>query len=231
MSIEMTVLTATLGRQSITGLAKDLLEQTAKDQFVWRVIFDGQQAKDSSYELVTAYQEFIPTIFTQINSPEKLGHYGLLFQVADRITTPYVCIMDDDNRFHDSHIERLINGLKNFPPYVATSRYYTTGGLIVAKESPESELIDSNCIGMTTEHFLKVRDFWFQQGSSPNFIDMHAQMFSLLCGIKPRRLDAAYTVEYEINPNRCPPDEYKTKPGELIFETLSGTFFKVNYDL
>ena len=224
---EITILTASLGRPSLIGVRNDIEAQTVKDRLKWRIIFDGKAARDAGMPQVENLN--VTNDIIVATTSKSIGHFGLLWSVIDSVNTPYICIMDDDNRFAPDHVERLLEGLKT-SQFCATSRYYTDEmGLIIAKESPESELVDSNCMGIRTNYFKQVRQFWRDNGESTNFIDIQFNLCSLLFGVKPVRLKDAYTVFYKVNPLRTPPEEYRTEGTEMIFETLSGTFFKVDY--
>jgi hypothetical protein len=159
---------------------------------------------------------------------QKIGsHYPILFEVAYAIKTKYVCLVDDDNRFRNNHIEVLLKVLKMGYPFVATQRVFVDEqGAELGLENPLSSQVDSNNMAMETQLLREAADFWagWCHGDRA-FTDRSLTAFLCARNIPCMRVRGAYTVRYKVRPDWDLPH---VEDGKTIFEDLVGNRFLIS---
>lgn len=224
----ITVMTATLGRDSLALVRKDLERQTAASKLHWLVIGDGAEAAEKAKVILEGCAVSYEVIETSAVKPNSdAWQYGMLFGALHLVDTLCLCIMDDDNRFEPWHIETLLWGLERYP-YVGTLREYVdSNGAVVGVESFNSELFDSNNSGFHTGRFRLLHEKWLSLGADQTWCDRDIQMLAALIRVYPQRIRTT-TVKYQINSKRCKVEDFRTGENQLVFETLCGWVFKIN---
>jgi glycosyltransferase involved in cell wall biosynthesis len=95
-----TVIIPSLGRESLKKCIDSLKAQTDPDYKVI-IVYDGAPVNifETDYE---------PGLVTTIQLPTRIGHAGLVRNVAiPLVTTPWISFLDDDDFFDPTYIERL----------------------------------------------------------------------------------------------------------------------------
>lgn len=214
---ELTIITATLGRDSLIKVAECVRNQTVPVK--WLICCDGDEAYDR-----VQYMGFVgdPAIHKTPGAAQGPNSQQVMFRHASLIDSPYVCFMDDDNLFNNEHCSALLNALKDGHPFVSTRRLYTTPKMQpCAAEHPQSELIDTNCSAMTTELFKRCAAAL--QTANFMVVDRHVQGFLLSLGIQPHILADRYTVLYKMGTGM----KLENFAGQVLFETLTGMVLKM----
>lgn len=218
---KISVITLTLGRPSLRDVAKDLNNQTLKPK-EWLIVADGSDAASDASKRIKVYKGKARIIIARERMPLD---YPKWFHVVPHITTPYVALMDDDNRFHTPHLLELQHALEQGVRFAATSRSYCDKDLVPrAKEHPLSELVDNNCMGVEVSLLAEASDFWNSTPERGRFADIEFQSYLRARGIHFYRIQDAYTVNYKLN------EKYHSASaltGELVFETLHGQVVRV----
>lgn len=210
---DITILTATLGRASLSGVAACIRAQTYESN--WLVVYDGPEAFLKAAPLVLG--ENNPN-WTGIPIEPVGNNWPMYFSVVDQIKTPYVAFMDDDNEFNSRHIETLVSALKRGIYCPATLRLYCDEEMrVISKEHVNSEVVDTNNFAMRTETLVAAAHYYKDQRITDRFPnDRHIQAFLFSQGIGIKRIQK-YTVKYKMNPTYC---QVAPRVGKITYETL-----------
>jgi hypothetical protein len=216
MKPDVVILTATLGRDSLKEVAKCVAAQTVPVE--WVICCDGDEAREKVQDMCLGVHARIA--YTPGPPQGPCGEL-VMRRHASLIEAPFVCFVDDDNLLREDHVELIRDALKKGRSFVSTRRIYMDeAGKDVCLEHPASELIDTNCSGMTAALFKQTAAFF--EKAPFTVYDRHIQCYAMACGITPYVMQQ-YTVRYKMCKNMSAEDN----KGWVVYECLSGTVFKI----
>lgn len=211
--MNLTLITATLGRPTLLNTAKYIMEQDYPVQ--WLVLFDGQAAFDRG-------KGFLPQADNiEVVVDKGTGeHFPLMFKHVDKIKTKYIGFIDDDNEMVPKHSRMIYEALIDNHSFVATQRVFSDQNMnIVSVEHPESSQVDTNNMGLTTELFKAAAEFYSMECKGNLFSDRHLTAYLLARNIKCHRIKNVYTINYKLNPVL----DLKSRTNLKLLEDLNGT--------
>jgi len=213
--MKVTVVTSTVGRESLRRCIDSVEQQTHKD-IQHLIMVDGIENFGKSLNIMDTVEKSNHAIFIP-NAVGKDRWNGHRIYAAGTFLAEgeYIMFLDDDNFLEPNHVESCLEKVKDKGWTYSLRNIVDKNGNFITRDDCESlgpdyptvlgeadRLVDVNCYFLHTRLAVYVAPVWYRKAREPNVMEVDRALVKELSKITPAEGTGKYTVNYAVDGNQ-----------------------------